>query len=134
MSKIICDIVTPEAKMVSTECYMVVVPGAEGEMGFLEGHAPLVSTLADGQVRLLADAGNVSERYCLQGGYVQVTGDKVIVLADRAIAPEDIDKADVSAKLAEANERLAQFAEDDPDRLLAERDCKWYDLLQRSAE
>ena len=133
MSTLTCDIVTPEAQLASTECYMVVVPGSEGEMGFLEDHAPLVSTLADGQVRLLSDNSTVQERYCLQGGYVQVTGKKVIVLADRAVPVSEIDTAEVATKLAEANERLAGLAEDDADRALVEADIRWFELLQHSA-
>lgn len=133
MSTITCDIVTPEAKLSTTDCYMVVVPGSEGEMGFLEGHAPLVSTLSDGQVRLLSDASTVAERYCLQGGYVQVTGQKVIVLADRAVEVGEINTAEAAEKLTEAQEKLASLAEDDPDRALAEADIRWYELLQRAA-
>ena len=50
MTKFACDIVTPEAKFYSDEVHFVVVPGSEGEMGFLYDHVPLVSTLADGVV------------------------------------------------------------------------------------
>ena len=50
MAKLICDIVTPAAKLYSDEAYMVVVPGVEGEMGFLHGHVPLVSALADSEL------------------------------------------------------------------------------------
>lgn len=133
MSTLTCDIVTPAAALASTECYMVVVPGSEGEMGFLEDHAPLVSTLADGQIRLLSDNSTVQERYCMQGGYVQVTGKKVIVLADRAVPVSEIDKADAAEKLAEAQERLAGLEEDDPDRALAEADIRWFTMLQNAS-
>ena len=51
MAGFMCDIVTPKARHVSEEATLVVVPGIEGEMGFLAGHAPLVSVLADGEVR-----------------------------------------------------------------------------------
>lgn len=63
---------------------MVVVPGVEGEMGFLAGHAPLVSALADGEIRLTPAGGGAVQRFEVKGGYVQVTGDKVIILADSA--------------------------------------------------
>lgn len=132
MSTLQCDIVTPVEKLFTSEAYMVVVPGIEGEMGFLEGHAPLVSGLADGMVRVLSDASTVANRYCMQGGYVQVTGEKVIVLADRAVAVEDIDKAAVPEQLEEAQSRLAAAAEDDPTRTVLEADVRWYELLQRS--
>ena len=54
MAGFMCDIVTPVAKLVSDEVELVVVPGVEGEMGFLKGHAPLVSVLADGEARVKA--------------------------------------------------------------------------------
>ena len=57
MTKFACDIVTPEAKFYSDEVHFVVVPGSEGEMGFLYDHVPLVSTLADGVVRVQKDEG-----------------------------------------------------------------------------
>ena len=83
MAGLVCDIVTPSAKLLSVDCHMVVVPGMEGSMGFLAGHVPLVSPLADGLVRVVKDNGDADEFEC-SGGYVQVTGEKVIVLADKA--------------------------------------------------
>ena len=53
-------------------------------MGFLYDHVPLVSTLADGVVRVQKDEGGPFKEFAVEGGYVQVSGDKVIILADRA--------------------------------------------------
>ena len=91
MAGFMCDIVTPVAKLVSDEVELVVVPGVEGEMGFLKGHAPLVSVLADGEARVKAVGASETVHYALQGGYVEVTDDKVIILADRALPAADID-------------------------------------------
>lgn len=89
MSSLTCDIVTPAQMLYSQECYMVVVPGEMGSMGFMPGHAPLVSSLGDGVVRVYSDASTVAQTYELQGGgYVQVTGEKVIILADQAVPVE----------------------------------------------
>ncbi len=85
-NKLTCDIVTPQAKFYSDEVYMVTVPGTEGEMGFLYDHVPLVSALADGTVRITKEEGGSSEQFAIEGGYVQVTGKKVIILADKAEA------------------------------------------------
>lgn len=84
MASFKCDIVTPAEKLAACEVEMVVVPGVEGEMGFLTGHAPLVSVLADGEIRLTPAEGGPVQRYEVKGGYVQVTDDKVIILADSA--------------------------------------------------
>ena len=85
MASFKCDIVTPAEKLAACEVEMVVVPGVEGEMGFLAGHAPLVSVLADGEIRLTPAGGGAVQRYEVKGGYVQVTDDKVIILADRCV-------------------------------------------------
>ena len=82
MAKLMCDIVTPQAQVFSDEAYFVVVPGTDGEMGFYHGHVPLVSTLADGTVRVQSNEGADFQKFEIHGGYVQVSGDKVIILAD----------------------------------------------------
>ncbi|MFR1640677.1 MAG: ATP synthase F1 subunit epsilon [Eggerthellaceae bacterium] len=99
MAGFMCDIVTPVAKLVSDEVELVVVPGVEGEMELSEGHAPLVSVLADGEARVKAVGASETVHYALQGGYVEVTDDKVIILADRAL-PADIDVEQVREQLA----------------------------------
>ena len=78
MAKFTCDIVTPEAKCYTGEAHFVVVPGTEG------GHVPLVSTLSDGVVRVQENEGGPFKEFAVEGGYVQVSGTKVIVLADKA--------------------------------------------------
>lgn len=130
MSTLTCDIVTPETKLYSHDCYMVVVPGVEGTMGFLEDHAPLVSTLKDGVVRVLSDADTISHRYAMQGGYVEVSGKKVIVLADRAIEVEDINREQAKQKLADAEAKLAGDIDDEAVRVMLQQDLTWYKLLQ----
>ena len=132
MATLTCDIVTPAKKLFTSECHMVVVPGIEGEMGFLVNHAQLVSTLADGTVRVLSDASTVAHRFALQGGYVQVTGDKVIILADRALPVEDIDLDDVRAKISAAEEEISK-ADDSADKNLAEVNLAWYRILEHAA-
>ena len=77
MASFKCDIVTPAEKLAACEVEMVVVPGVEGD-------APLVSVLADGEIRLTPAEGGPVQRYEVKGGYVQVTDDKVIILADSA--------------------------------------------------
>ena len=99
MAGLVCDIVTPAAKLYSDDAYMVVVPGVEGEMGFLKGHVPLVSVLADGVARIQNEKDGETQRFALQGGYVEVTGKKVIILADRAL-PAGRDRRRAGARAA----------------------------------
>lgn len=133
MAGLVCDIVTPERQELSEECYMVAVPGSAGSMGFMPGHAPLLSTLSDGEVRIFSDASTLTHSYACQGGYVQVTGEKVIILADRVLAAEDIDAAEVANQLKELQAQFDAMPEDDGKRSVVAYDLKWYETLQRVA-
>lgn len=125
MAGLVCDIVTPAAKLYSNDAYMVVVPGVEGEMGFLQGHVPLVSVLADGVVRIQIENGGETKRFALQGGYVQVTGQKVIILADRALPAESIDADKARADLAELEAKLAGMTAEEAALTTLAADISW---------
>ena len=83
------EIVTPEARVYSDTVDTVVVPTVEGEIGVLPGHIPLVAQLGAGELR--ATKGGVTELLVVGGGFVQVSGEKVSILADSAIEEEKID-------------------------------------------
>ncbi len=133
MAGFMCDIVTPRARLVSEEATLVVVPGVEGEMGFLAGHAPLVSVLADGEVRMSAADGEV-RRYALQGGYVEVGDGKVIILADRALPSTDIDVAQVRERLAAIEAELATLSEKEAAKTTLPADKAWCDVQLKVAQ
>lgn len=133
MAGFMCDIVTPRARLVSEEATLVVVPGVEGEMGFLAGHAPLVSVLADGEVRMSAADGEV-RRYALQGGYVEVGDGKVIILADRALPSVDIDVAQVRERLAAIEAELATLSEQEAAKTTLPADKAWCDVQLKVAQ
>ncbi len=133
MAGFMCDIVTPRARLVSEEATLVVVPGVEGEMGFLAGHAPLVSVLADGEVRMSAADGEV-RRYALQGGYVEVGDGKVIILADRALPSADIDVAQVRERLAAIEAELATLSEKEAAKTTLPADKAWCDVQLKVAQ
>ena len=128
MTGFMCDIVTPVAKLVSEEAELVVVPGVEGEMGFLRGHAPLVSVLADGIARVTGASDKEVRRYALQGGYVEVTDEKVIVLADRALPAADIDAAQVREQLTAIEAELASLTEEEAAKTTLHADKVWCDV------
>ncbi len=133
MAGFMCDIVTLRARLVSEEATLVVVPGVEGEMGFLAGHAPLVSVLADGEVRMSAADGEV-RRYALQGGYVEVGDGKVIILADRALPSADIDVAQVRERLAAIEAELATLSEQEAAKTTLPADKAWCDVQLKVAQ
>ena len=76
------ELVTPVRLVRSEEVYMVVVPGTEGEFGVLEGHAPFMSTVRDGVVKVYKNAGGVPEEIIVQGGFAEVTPQGITVLAE----------------------------------------------------
>ena len=99
------DIVTAEIVVFSDNVDIVVAPGVEGELGILEHHAPLMTTLKPGELR----ARKSGEEYSLavSGGFLEVRPDRVIVLADAAERAEEIDIARAEAAKKRAQEVLA---------------------------
>ena len=95
------EIVTPERLAYSDEVDSVVLPGSEGEMGVLPHHAPLVSTLGIGELRIRK--GGAEESFAIVGGFVQVLPDQVVVMAETAdMASEiDLEKAQEARREAE---------------------------------
>ena len=95
------EIVTPEKLAYQGEVDSVQLPGSEGELGVLPHHAPLVSTLGAGELRLRK--GGEDEFFAIVGGFLQVLPDKVVVMAETAdMASEiDLDKAQEARRQAE---------------------------------
>ncbi len=79
------ELVTPERLVRSEEVHMVVVPGTEGDFGVLEGHAPFMSTIRDGNLEIYKSAGNQSpEIVRIEGGFAEVNEKGLTVLAEKA--------------------------------------------------
>lgn len=78
------ELVTPERLVRSGEVHMVVVPGQAGDFGVLEGHAPFMSTIRDGELAVYASAGASPERMQVTGGFAEVNERGLTVLAESA--------------------------------------------------
>jgi F-type H+-transporting ATPase subunit epsilon len=76
------ELVTPARLVRSEDVYMVVVPGAEGEFGVLEGHAPFMSTVRDGAIKVYRTEGAAPEEIQVQGGFAEVGANGLTVLAE----------------------------------------------------
>ena len=76
------ELVTPARLVRSEDVHMVVVPGAEGEFGVLEGHAPFMSTIRDGAVKIYRTAGPEFESIDVRGGFAEVSASGLTVLAE----------------------------------------------------
>ena len=77
------ELVTPERLVRADEVHMVVVPGTDGDFGVLEGHAPFMSTIRNGELTIHRTAGGEVERIGLEGGFAEVNERGLTVLAER---------------------------------------------------
>jgi F-type H+-transporting ATPase subunit epsilon len=102
------EIVTPEASIYADEVDSVVLPGHEGEMGVLPQHAPLVTLLSAGELRITK--GGKQQFMAVGEGLVEVTGTSTRILTDAAIGEEAIDEGAVQAALDRAQARLKESA------------------------
>ena len=101
---LILEIVTPEARVYSETVDTVVIPTVEGEVGILPGHIPLVTQVGAGELR--ATKGGVTQLLVVGGGFAQVSGSKVSILADSAIQEEKIDGGAAESAMKRAQEAL----------------------------
>ncbi|NLT71982.1 MAG: ATP synthase F1 subunit epsilon [Verrucomicrobiaceae bacterium] len=100
------DIVTPEKKAFSDEIDSVVVPGAEGEMGILKSHAPLVTTLQPGELRYMKNG--VETSLAIGTGIVEISNDQVSVLTDMALGESEIDEDAVEKAIERAQKAMTE--------------------------
>jgi F-type H+-transporting ATPase subunit epsilon len=105
-------VVTPErAVLQSVACDEVAVPCLKGEIGILPGHTPLIALLGIGVVGYRD--GSHRAALAVRGGFVEISGDAVRVLADQAATPDAIDEANVSTEKGDAENRRAHAAGDE---------------------
>ena len=106
------EIVTPEARVFSDTIDTVVIPTVDGEIGILPGHIPLLTQVQDGELRVTK--GNVVSFLAVGGGFAQVSGDKVSILAERAITEEKIDEKAVENAMQRAEQAIKDAKDMDP--------------------
>jgi len=106
------EIVTPEHRVLTTECDEVRLPGVEGGFGIRPRHTPLVAALAAGEL-VIVNAGS-EQRYAVGEGFAEVSNDKVRVLVEEALRAEQIDPHRAASELKELQARLATMSPDDP--------------------
>jgi len=100
------EIVSADRKVYNGNAVSVVIPGSAGYFGVLHGHAPLISTLAIGLLELRATGNAAPTVFAISGGFVEVTPDKVVVLADSAESTVEIDAERAKLAATRAEERL----------------------------
>ena len=106
------SVVTPEGAAFDGEAEMLIVPGADGEIGVLARHAPLVAMLKAGSTRVHIGDGTVQE-FATGPGFFQVLEDRAIALVDDAVKADDIDDARAQQQLDDARAELARVESGD---------------------
>ncbi len=108
------EIVTPEGSVLQDRARMIVVPGAEGELGVLPRHAPLIAALDPGETRVrLASDETEFQRFATGPGYFKVQGDTAVVLVDSAVPVDAIDVAAAERARDEARAAIEELSGDD---------------------
>jgi F-type H+-transporting ATPase subunit epsilon len=103
------EFVSPESVLFSGDVDQVDLPGAEGDMGILAGHAPLVTTLRPGIITIFR--GGARQPVVITGGFAEVGPAGLTVLADRAVARADFDTATLAAEIKDAEEDVTDATE-----------------------
>ncbi len=105
------EIVTPDAQAYSDDVEMVTIPAAEGEMGIYPQHVPLVTQIVPGEITLRKNGRDYF--LAIGEGFVEITGERVSILADMAIMAENIDEAKAEEARLRAEVRLAEHLDDE---------------------
>ncbi len=100
MASLRCIVVTPEKTVLDAKTDFIALPLYDGEVGIAPGRAPLIGRLAYGQMRLRS--GDTVDRYYVDGGFIQVTGNVVTVLTNRAVPVAEVDPIAARQQLANA--------------------------------
>jgi F-type H+-transporting ATPase subunit epsilon len=100
--KIAFDLVSPEKLLLSVKADMVTIPGTEGYMGVMAGHAATVTTLRAGMIDVANDGRD--DRFFIRGGFAEINSGKITVLADEAIPMTELDLAVLDQRITDAQE------------------------------
>jgi F-type H+-transporting ATPase subunit epsilon len=122
------EIVTPSRRLVETDVPDVYLPGAEGEVGILPEHAPLVSTMTPGVVRF-SEKGT-PRRLAVRSGFVHVLGNKVVLLADEAVLPEEVKPGELEKRRVEVDAKLVAADVDPEEREKLAQESDWISAQQ----
>lgn len=105
------ELVSPERLLMAKDVEMVIVPGAEGNFGVLERHAPMISTVRPGVIEIFESRAAEAERVFVAGGFAEVTPDRCTVLAEEAVPVADLDKSAVEQTIKDLREDLEDAKE-----------------------
>lgn len=120
--QLFCRVITPEEAVYDGEADLVVARIADGDLGVMVDHAPLVSSVEVGEVRIRQ--GEEQHVYATSDGFFKVSENLVQVLVEEAVSPEEIDTDEAGNRVEEAERELSEVSEDAEDRDRVRRDIE----------
>jgi len=129
MATFLLELVSPERLLLSRQVEMAIIPAAEGEMGVLPGHSPMVVTLRGGVISV-RENGQEMEKLFVGGGFAEVSPGRVTVLADEATPLAELSRAAAEKRIKDAEAAMAEIAANDAE---AKRDAALARLLSARA-
>lgn len=105
------ELVSPERLLMAQDVEMVIVPGAEGNIGVLARHAPMISTVRPGVIEIYETRSADAARVFVAGGFAEVTPDRCTVLAEEAVPVADLDRSAIEQAIKDLREDLEDAKE-----------------------
>ena len=105
------DLVSPERRLASVQASEVQIPGADGDLTAMEGHAPTITTLRPGILKAVSNEG--AKSYVVTGGFAEISATGVSVLAERAVPLDEVTPALLDQLIADASEATAVASDKD---------------------
>src|SRR6476646_3578872 len=127
------EVLTPEGEVFNDEVEMLSTVTSVGSIGILAHHQPLLAMLDPTELRLYKSESEVV-RYAQGEGFLQMTGDRALVLVDEVFAVDDLNASDLRDRLKRAEDELEGAEEGSEERRIAERDKRRYEAFLKLAE
>jgi F-type H+-transporting ATPase subunit epsilon len=127
------EVLTPEGQVFDGEVEMVSTRTTVGSLAVLAKHQPMLTLLEPTELRLYTGENDIA-RFAQGEGYMQVTGDHVLVLVEEAIRPGDLDAADLRERLRAAQETAERAEDGSEEERLAQRDARRWEAFLQLAE
>ena len=127
------EVLTPEGEIFNDEVEMVSTKTSVGSIGILANHQPLLGMLDPTELRLYKSDSEVV-RYAQGEGFLQMTGDRALILVDEVFGVDDLNASDLHDRLQRAEDELSSAEEGSEERRLAERDKRRYEAFLKLAE
>jgi F-type H+-transporting ATPase subunit epsilon len=116
------ELVSPDKLLFSRSVTMVTVPGSKGEYGVLSGHAPMITEIKHGVVRIYADDDmTVTSRFFVAGGFAEVTQMRFTLLSDEAVPVSDLNKIELQAQAKELASKIVAASDAERDAFIAQQ-------------